>query len=73
MRMLVDKPNPGLGAKIGPVKIVEMRSTVAKSFFSINQTSTGIRVQGRWSLDDAIGYCHQNLIPIKKIERLTEN
>jgi len=70
MRMLVVKPQTPLGKKIGRVNIVELRSKVAASFFSINSATTGLRVYGAWSLDGAIGYCHENLIPIRRIERL---
>ena len=72
-RLAKIKPGKTLGDRIGPVRIVEMKATALNlpdRFFSIERIETGDRIAGRWSLDDAIGFCHEDLIPIEAIERL---
>ena len=70
-KALTVKPQRPLGERIGPVRIFE-RGSSRKSLFIIERLSTGDRLGWRWQLDEVIGFCHENLIPIEKIERLED-
>jgi hypothetical protein len=62
-----------LGEKIGPVRIKELSTRSAEGFFALDNGADDYYVAGFYGLDNAIGYCHQNLIQIESIERLKEN
>lgn len=66
-RIVKLKPQRPLGEQIGSVRIVEHS---LPTHFVVEQISTGKELGWRFWLDDVIGYCHQNLIPIESIKRL---
>ncbi|HKQ06625.1 MAG TPA: hypothetical protein VJ464_15940 [Blastocatellia bacterium] len=66
-KLLRLKPQRPLGELIGPVRIIE---TDLFAHFIVEQVSTGKALGWRSELDEVIGYCHQNLIPIQSVERL---